>query len=428
MHRTLALLFVLPLVLSCDGGDASEPEPDVQAESTARARPEPSPDLPAEPAAGAEVQPESEPEPEPEPAAPTAAQLLACATGAADAIGTPGVVVHEAGTLSTFVGSDGEAVPGAPREASLPDFVQSKAPAESPLTRLHESVLWLHSEATSEVELVDTLDGEATEQWPPGIAGAGGQTSWQLTLGAGATTVEALDTCDVFTPLRRAATTELRAGDVVERFVLRGGASSWVLPSSVEDLGDHGRVVVEGLIAPLTMYFVHVHAGGALIKEQVLTGEVTDFQYLPTPKETNFQVFDELARAELASGLAAAGLTEAEALAVVDTWAFSAFQTWGRRVLILAPVSWLEGRIDTAITPAPEEHVRVYVARIEFMTETDELELTTNLDLWQDTKTTAEILEALGPFREAKLRRASALLEGTNLGAWVDTLVSSIGP
>jgi hypothetical protein len=69
----------------------------------------------------------------------------------------------------------------------------------------------------------------------------------------------------------------------------------------------------------------------------------------------------------LAARLTESGLYAKEALAMVNTWRTSYFQTDGVRVLYVLPQSWTDAFIPMTIVPAPKEIVRVMVGRVELL-------------------------------------------------------------
>ena len=107
--------------------------------------------------------------------------------------------------------------------------------------------------------------------------------------------------------------------------------------------------------------------------------------------------FDVLTRALINNGL-----KKDEAKAMVRTWADGYFKTPGLRMLYILPRKEVDRILPLTMTPAPEKMERVFVARLEIMTEKDEFDLVSKIMEQQksfDVKT-------LGRLAEPKTRRA----------------------
>jgi hypothetical protein len=117
----------------------------------------------------------------------------------------------------------------------------------------------------------------------------------------------------------------------------------------------------------------------------------------------------DLARAMVVE-LDRAGLYHDESVAMVKTWARQWFRTPGVRVLYLAPRAWTDAQIPLSIAPAPEELVRVMVIRIEAITRRQEqVDVARAKELAGDdaARQRAEAhFASLGRFAEPRLRRA----------------------
>src|SRR5262249_28087194 len=72
--------------------------------------------------------------------------------------------------------------------------------------------------------------------------------------------------------------------------------------------------------------------------------------------------------AAVADALVASGLHRDEAEAMVKTWSRAWFGSEGTRIIYSVPRAEVDALLPLAITPAPDEIVRVLVGRIEYMT------------------------------------------------------------
>ncbi|MDD4976302.1 MAG: hypothetical protein PHY93_18230 [Bacteriovorax sp.] len=85
-----------------------------------------------------------------------------------------------------------------------------------------------------------------------------------------------------------------------------------------------------------------------------------------------FSVFAASAKALLVKSLVAEGLYLDEAVAMVNTWEHGYFRTPGLRVLYLLNRNEVENLLPMTITPAPKELNRVFVGRIEVLRDIEE--------------------------------------------------------
>lgn len=96
------------------------------------------------------------------------------------------------------------------------------------------------------------------------------------------------------------------------------------------------------------------------------------------------------------------GLFNDEAVAMVDTWEKSYFHTPGIRVLYIVPNDDTEEILPLSIKPTPSEFKRVLVGRIEVMTKSEEEHY---LKVIQNNSAPIKPVELFGRFFEPKLRR-----------------------
>ncbi|HRI69847.1 MAG TPA: hypothetical protein PK156_36710 [Polyangium sp.] len=84
------------------------------------------------------------------------------------------------------------------------------------------------------------------------------------------------------------------------------------------------------------------------------------------------------------------GLYHDEALAMVDTWKRQWFGTPGIRVFYLIPQSWTDASIPLTVTPAPDSSIRVMMIRVEVIAPEDETIDVNHVQLLQDPATAPE--------------------------------------
>jgi len=116
---------------------------------------------------------------------------------------------------------------------------------------------------------------------------------------------------------------------------------------------------------------------------------------------------------KLEAELIKAGLFPLEARAMVDTWSKNYFNSFGTRVLYIAPASFPDTLLPWTIQPSPSANTRVFVGRIEVILNQEEkllqpiaMRLVNDnyMDLSQK-KSDYAVLKQLGRFAEAKIRR-----------------------
>ena len=86
---------------------------------------------------------------------------------------------------------------------------------------------------------------------------------------------------------------------------------------------------------------------------------------IPKADSTSPSAVDDL-RKEIANALEAQGLYKEEALAMLETWELSYFQSEGTRLMFVLPRSWTDSHLPLSIS-VPADITRVMLGRIEFV-------------------------------------------------------------
>jgi hypothetical protein len=86
---------------------------------------------------------------------------------------------------------------------------------------------------------------------------------------------------------------------------------------------------------------------------------------IPEADSTSPSAVDDL-RKEIADALEVQGLYKEEALAMLDTWELSYFQSEGSRLMFVLPRSWTDSHLPLSIS-VPADITRVMLGRIEFV-------------------------------------------------------------
>jgi hypothetical protein len=163
-------------------------------------------------------------------------------------------------------------------------------------------------------------------------------------------------------------TLDAQNGSHFEKFLFYRGLGNFELPIQLSALGND-RFAVTNLADD---------ASGALLLVQIENDRVRFARIDPIAPLSVVEInlpsaastVDHLAEA-MAGELAAAGLYEKEALAMVNTWRTSWFGENGTRLLYLVPGELTEKLLPLAVEPDPDELVRVLVGRLETVTPED---------------------------------------------------------
>ncbi len=378
-----------------------------------------------------------------------------------------GFVVHEWGTLTSVVGSDGMLLPGLHHEEEdLPAFVadrlaQAKADPSIVLDPTHQKmetpVTYFYSpmQRTVNVQVgfpnglltqwypyvkslyppLYTIGGRVVDRFPqapeeipqncqpffPASFG-GGSLDW------GAVQVQSPESpSDLPGPLgnttwgfaRHTAANPVRvtsaAGDQVEKFLFYRGLGNFDLPL-------HARMDSQGTTfsnsdAGATMgglFLMNVTADHAAFQELGDLGPEKDLSTIvPIPSMAHGDFVVAL-KTKLAARLIKDGLYTDEAVAMVDTWERAYFLTPGVRLLYLLPQVHTDRVIPLTINPAPARVSRTMVIRMELLSPAYESTLSGWLtQLASDTPSVHEGARqnflSLGRFAEPHLSRAVAL-------------------
>lgn len=359
-----------------------------------------------------------------------------------------GFVVHEWGTNTIVVGSDGSMQRGLHHEEEdLPGFVYDRLKAAKTLgepsvhpvdVKMETPVTYFYAEkALSAKVSVDFPQGVFT-QWYPAVTGFyppvfKGSSSWDSAeyrdpvldpkvhfllpeckaqysaVGAGLLdwgTVEVLAPGDRPAPpeapldqftwsyARQVEANSVRLAGVeqTERFLFYRGLGNLSLPVQVTAQG--------GGALTLLNYSKNVDPMGASFVIQVgpdggafhsFDGGLAPGQSLsdlaPTPGEARpLDAYVAELGEQVTAALDATGLFHDEAVAMVNTWKRQWFRTPGLRVLYLAPQSFTEQQIPLHVSPAPDATVRVMMIRVEVITPEQEAEDLTWISLFGDAK------------------------------------------
>ncbi len=354
------------------------------------------------------------------------------------------LVVHEWGTFTSVVDSDGLPVTWRPFTASadLPDFVyraEGDGPQPGPSrqrdlkarlaapARLETPVIYFYAdEATSVSAAVRFPHGRFTEWYPRGAI-SGEVIRWdgvQVQPGASAAFPDDGSGSHYYAaretdaaPLR----VEGEAGPQEEKFLFYRGVGS--LELSVRATLQAGRVVVQPLAAGVREVILFERRDGEV------GYSVQELGRGPVAIEPRGQGQDlAVLKSELERMLVRHGLHPQEAAAMVATWGDSWFEE-GTRLFYVLPRPVADRSLPLTVTPRPEKTVRVLVGRLELIRPEDEQRASAELDGLADVTTlTAEdkddVRTRLGRFGEPTLRRLWARRADPVVRAKIEALLA----
>lgn len=313
-----------------------------------------------------------------------AATSLTGATAPAHLTDPSSLVVHEWGTFTSVAGGEGEAVSWLPLsgEDDLPCFVDrigfGVKPDLSGTIRMETPVLYFYApDATTARVTVRFRQGAITEWYPRASV-----TPTRLDLNTNLSELESVAAWSRVeirpgsTPsypmepgpshyyaARETDAAPLRVAGQAEKFLFYRGVGAFQPPLAAK-MAAEGRVEVRardgGAIGDILLFdnrdgrlrYRFAHARGA---HQTLSG---------TPPEGDVGSLHR----QLERLLVSHGLYEREARAMVDTWKDSWFEP-GTRLIYIVPTAFVDAILPLDIRPRPSQVARVFVGRIELLTE-----------------------------------------------------------
>jgi len=396
-----------------------------------------------------------------------------------------GFVVHEWGTDTVVVGSDGSLQRGLHHEEEdLPAFTYDRikaarelGPGPSVEVKMETPVTYFYADAPRTVTATVDFPSGVFTQWYPGvtgfappIAGPGSQgpslpadyadptlapsfsfqsTSCQQhyqTIGGGHLdwgTVSLLDRAAKpalpdaplaqysWSYARQVASNPVQtASGQVEQFLFYRGLGNFDPPAQAK-AGPGGAVTLTnpfpGALGPV--FVLHVGANGGAFT--VHPGGVAPNATLSdvAPSLDGAPALDAYAQSlgdAITGALDGAGLYHDESLAMVSTWQRQWFRTPGVRLLYLAPQAWTDQSIPLTVKPFPDSTVRVMLIRVEVLTPELEAADVQGAQLLAAAATAPQgeaYFTTLGRFAEPRLRRALSLLGNPS---YADALLAKV--
>ena len=327
--------------------------------------------------------------------------LIALATfsgAAVHASDDSGLIVHEWGTFTSIAGADGHAVEWLPLRAGddLPCFVEHLGfefkGTLAAKVRMETPVLYFYAPRQMQVDVTVRFNRGVVTEWFPhatvtpstvdAAAAAGyrrhGASSTAIWKGVAVIPHAAAAFADDGRPshyylARNTDAAPLALGSVSEKFLFYRGVGGFEPPVSAAIVANDGVDVRSSDGAPLGDVMLFENRDGR-IAYRGLHSSSSAAQLGPL----HFDGESASPQAELERVLTARGLYPAEAKAMVDTWRDSWFEE-GSRLFYVVSRGALDDILPIDVKPAPAAVVRVFVGRVELVTETTRREVASAL-------------------------------------------------
>ena len=322
------------------------------------------------------------------------------------------LTVHEWGTFTAVHASDGTLLSGLEREEHrLPNFVRSHAgfspadkgwnrPVKNVTIKMETPVLYFYAKEETPVEVDVGFKGGSISQWYPERSGGEelsplpenitdivqlrtmtavdfgkgfeGSIQWRATVLAPGDSAKITAQADWETPQWPRARVEganrVRTRDgAVEGFLFYRGIGNFPLPLQVTAAADGTLTLRNTGDAVIAYAVVYQQTAGHDSVSREITGLAPGEVRVVPPLVVRKMRFHY--------ALTVAGLSDAEASAMLATWKESYFDAPGLRVFWIVPRSFTDRILTISITPAPSKLERVLVGRSEVLTPAFEKEL-----------------------------------------------------
>jgi hypothetical protein len=365
---------------------------------------------------------------------------------------------HEWGTFTSLVGSNGISQNGMYHEDEpLPDFVHGFGFVQSMLPppvdpiptpvpphrpchnkgcfpdeffthnvvtqKMETPVIYFYTDAKRSLDVnVKFPEGVVTETFPAPVAtfpssgsirdAANGDTTFHVdVLPAKTATLPAVDAANIYGHARNVDSNIVQSGGETEKFIFYRGIGRFQPRLGIASHGGNVTLdIARAADIPSALFLVHVDANGDGQLMHVSTynghGEVSA-QNVAALEEHSDNVRKGIYRgpamtAHLQDALTQAGLRTDEAAAMLATWERGYLQVPGLRLLYVLPRQETDAVLPLTITPAPERLTRVFVGRIEVLTDKEEHGIVDRVLAERE----AFQPSSLGRFAEPMLRRA----------------------
>lgn len=369
--------------------------------------------------------------------------------------------VHEWGTFTSLVGSNGVSQDGMYHEdEALPDFVhgfgfvQSMIPTPQPepqpqpqpiprprpchnkgcfgddffahnviTQKMETPVLYFYTDTQRTMDInVRFPQGVVTETFPAPVAtqpsageirnAANGDTTFHVdVLPQKTAAIPFADPSNIYVHARAVASNIVRSGSELEKFIFYRGIGRFQPRLGIASRnGGVSLDIARDEDRPSAIFLVHVNPQGdaQLMPVNVYNGlaeipaaDVAALEFHTAAPQKGI-VKGSAMRDQLIYALTQSGLHADEAAAMINTWEHGYLHVPGLRFLYVLPRQEVDSVLPLTITPAPEAVTRVFVGRIEVLTDYAENAIVSDV-IKLGNRFQAS---SLGRFAEPMLRRA----------------------
>lgn len=346
------------------------------------------------------------------------------------------LVVHEWGTFTSLVGSNGEAQNGMYHEDELlPDFVHNfgdelssqpsyffaalpptnprpTPPPENPkchgrpkipceflydqtiTQKMETPVVYFYSDIAQKINFdVSFPGGIISQSYPaplrsapeaiPGVELKNGFAHYEVNILKDTVAKPPfVAPSNIYSHARNVASDLIQSDNETEKFIFYRGLGEFKTKLQGTSHAGNLHLMNSGVDAIPQAFLIYTddQNHGSLIElgkinsKAGLSVSSATIQNLKSTKRSQSE-FLKMARGELIQALTNAGLFFDEAKAMVDTWENGYFKTRGLRVLYILGRHEVESILPVKINPHPEQLSRVFVGRIEILLDSDEEQL-----------------------------------------------------
>jgi hypothetical protein len=320
-----------------------------------------------------------------------------------------------------------------PHSTKAHDFTIIAGTPLSITQKMETPVIYFYSQKPRHVKVdVDFPGGIITQYYPdvtrfsPPIgdvsAVANGHVSWDVDVSTSNLAVPEVDANSSWAQSRKVHANAITVGSENEKLLFYRGLGQFTTPLQIKSTQSGGLIVQNASDQTVpNAFLLKVTQQGAFVVQLGKipahgSSSVSERTLNQTAlRETSVYLSDATSQVEQA--LERSGLYKDESIAMVNTWKRSYFTMPGLRVLYVLPREWTDSLLPLTMSPQPKQLVRTLVGRVEIMTRAEEHSLLSGLRSSFETRAqnhgSAEtLIEGLGRFAEAKLRRVLQIAEG----------------
>ncbi len=397
------------------------------------------------------------------------------------------LTVHEWGTFTSLVGSNGQAQNGMYYEdEALPDFVHNFgdpknslqnagmnlfawAPPQDPppppsrcpghpkvpceylfgqmiTQKMETPVVYFYSDRSQKVDFnVSFPGGIISQSYPatsyslpeaiPGVEMKNGFAHYEVNILKDVTTAPPfVDPSNIYSHARNVASDLIQVGQETEKFIFYRGLGEFKTKLLTTSKNGSLRIQNNGTDRIPAVFLVYtdgqkhgdiISLGKIDSRDNVVVSSraIAKLQSTEQPLST----FLTAARQRLLQSLTKAGLFADEAQSMIDTWESGYFKTPGLRILYVLSRQEVEEILPVQVSPQPDELNRVFIGRIEILLDTVEEQVLAQVIVQADQYDVLQLGRMAQPIllRVQEMARLKGILTA-ELSATIDSLISQI--